>query len=504
MKTYQADEAIAKFRSCFDEAGLEYEIVDSDASRVQIEVKRDEVTLCAWFDVEQQAWGFDLLQGGHKSSNRFDEFEDLFGTYLSIHTVFIPNAKIVTDAFERELGINTVYDSFSGNKQKGYTAKFKVLGTGDLSVLVHRVPEGYLARLVSPDGDTGKYKIRSEFKYELNDNGKAVLIPTMSLVVKELKARYSEDSTKQIQRISDDTFCFSIDGLVITASISFNYTQVRYHVSEVGPYDADLLVTPEDPYDLSALYMSCKDFYDDCMAGESEDAGTDYKGEIDHADEDSLHQEEQDAVASPNAPFDDDFGDEIDDSSDGEAEEQDEEEEESYGDSEDDSKDGQDEGQDEEPVTPYGVAVEREPQAVTDVQTRRPPLSPLLDPEYEKDVAKAEKAAAVKAGVESAFKETQDDKSEGDGTMSVESIKLIKESDEDVGVQFIVDGTPYIFSIGQVKLAGLPVKRIKDSVQIVYKCGMRMTEDELRMKKYADELENPIEVLNQIIEAVFA
>lgn len=501
MKTFQADEAIAKFRNCFDEAGLEYEIVDSDASNVRLEVRRDDVTLCAWFDVEQQLWGFDLLQGGHRTSNKFEEFEDLFGTYLSIHTVFIPNAKIVTDAFERELGLNTVFDSFSGNKQKGYTAKFKVLGSGDQNVLVHRVPEGYLARLVVPDEEEGKYKIRLEYKYEIGEDGKATLIPTMSLVVRELKERYGADSTKQIQRISADSFCFSIEGLVITAQISFNYTQVRYHVTEVGPYDADLIITPDDPYDLSAVYMRCKDYYDDCMAGEGEEESaeedTAYTGGIDTADASALHQEEADAVANAGAPFEDDFADEAES----------EQDEEHSGD--DDSEVGSEEpsedaGEDDEETTTYEVAMEQEPAGDPTQSSKRPALSGLLDDEMQANVAKAEKAAEVRAGVNRAFADVTQQSEKGDGAMTVESIKLVKENGETVGVQFIVNGDPYIFGVAQVKAAGLPVKRVKESVDIVYKCGMRMTRDELRLKKYADEPDNPEEVLSQIMEAVFA
>ena len=88
--------------------------------------------------------------------------------------------------------------------------------------------------------------------------------------------------------------------------------------------------------------------------------------------------------------------------------------------------------------------------------------------------------------------------------VNVESIKTVVDGDETVGVQFIVDGQPYIFGVDRVKAAGLPVKRVKDKVKIVYKCGMRMTEDELRLKKYADEYDNPNEVLDQIMEAIFA
>lgn len=467
MKTYHVEEAVAKFRECFDEASLDYEIVDSDVNTVRVAVRRDEVTLMTWFDVKQQLWGFDLLNGGHKSCGNFEEFEDFFGTYLSIHTVFIPNAKTVTDAFEREYGINTVYDSFSGNKQNGYTAKFKVLGSGDQSVLVKRITEGYLVRLVVPDDVSGKFKVKTEYKYEIAEDGVVTPIPTIYMFMRRLKERYGEDNSKKIQRVGESLFTFGIEGLVVSAEISFNYMEVRYHITEVSCYAADFMLSPEDPYDLSAIYMACKDFYDDCATDDEGDVDPEessdepdsdesveesgessYTAGFDHEEAEAFRQEEAAAGEDAEKPFEDDFG------------------------------------------GAEGVGI---------------PAESEIPEEYGADQDEAPPEVAQQEGQSSDTTEDEGQEVEKPmSIMSVESIKKVVEGDTTVGVQFIVDGQPYIFGVDRVKAAGFPVKRIKETVNVVYKCGMKMTEDELRLKRYSDEYDDPSDVLSQILEAVFA
>lgn len=491
MKTYQADEAIAKFRTCFDSAGLEYEFINSDVNTVRCNVTRGDVTLCTWFDVTKQVWGFDLLQGGQKVCDQFEAFEDYLGTYLLIHTVFIPNTKIVTDAFEKEFGITTVYDSFSGNKQKGYTAKFKVLGNGDQNVLVQRIPEGYLVRLVVPDDMSPKFKVRAEYKYELSESGEVTPIPTIHLYTNRIMDKYADDASAQIQRVGDSVFSFSIDGLVITAEVQFNYMEIRYHITEVGCYDADLMVSPDNPYDLSAVYMACKDFYDDCVAGEDDDAPAGESETVFAGDSDAADAAGFDSDSATDDDEVDEFGAGCDEAIEvtgagcrAEIDAEDAEElaqEEAAAVSGDGSQDYDDLAE-LEPNT--GVAAE--PEEPDEVPKKGMQLSGLTE--------------EVATMADEPVRET----GSCGGTMSVDSIKLVVEDGKNVGVQFIVDGNPHIFGVDAVKAAGLPVKRIKQTVSVINKCGMRMTEDELRLKKYSEDYSGSNELLAEIVNAVFA
>lgn len=488
MKEYHADEAIERFRKCFDEAELDYSIADSSDELVRMTVRRSGISLTTWFDVNQQQWGFDLLQGGHKTCDKFEEFEDFFGTYLSLHTVFIPNAKIIADAFEREIGITTVYDSFSGNKQRGYSAKFKVLGS-DQNVLISRITEGYLARLVIPDEATQKFKVKAEYKFEFDDDGKVRAIPTIHLYTKRLKDRYSNDSTKQIQRVGEYLFCFSIEGLVITAEISFNYMEVRYHITEVNDYDADISLSPEDPYNLSEVYMACKDFYDDCVAGEedAEQSGGSPEQTSDDSDVWGVSEEKHDEES-----FDGDF----------EAEEPDSEEE----------PEPEQEPEVEEEVTEAAPYDYQTSVAHEDVESLRQEEKDAVEASaapFEDDATEEQSDESAqqevpvfdpdKYGVPDTKPITQEDK-----FMVVESIKMVMEDDKKVGVQFIVDGKVYIFGVAMVKSVGFPIKRIDATVGLIVKSGMKMTEDEVRLKRYAEDPDNVLDTLEKIVDAVFA
>lgn len=605
MKAFQADEAIAKFRACYDDAGLAYEITESDSEFIRVVVSKDEVSIETWFDVTKQLWGFDLLQGGHKFFESFDEFEDFFGTYLSIHTVFIPNAKKVTDAFEREFNISTVYDNFSGNKKNGYVARFKVLGQGDQNVLVQRITEGYLVRLVTPDEATQQFKVRAECKYDINENGEVVVIPTLYHYWRQLNAKYADNSETRVQRVSDNIFSFSIENLMVTAEINFNYTEVRYHVTEVGCYEADMMIVPSDPYDLSEVYMKCKDFYDDAVA-EEEDAEAAAEAEDDAAVEEAAGssagddmggneaepveaaqteavQEETvpdpvaDAIKAAEAAVDasehaeapdntvNDSGEagvvpgdeeasaeepepESDDAdaedSDADAEESDDDFE-AAGDGDEDADagaedvadgaDGSDSGDDEDDapaaddpfnteaddfkpeddgnapneedagdedsaVPDEGVndseqSADEEPAAEDDADDRPPQPVDSFEGADGDDKYSAEPEDKAPAA---------EPESEGRGEMQVTSVKLVQEDGNTVGVQFISDGQPYIFGVDQAEAAGLPVKRIKESVQVVYRLGMRMTEDERRLKRYSDEVDTTDELLEKLIDSALS
>lgn len=609
MKAFQADEAIAKFRACYDDAGLAYEITESDSEFIRVVVSKDEVSIETWFDVTKQLWGFDLLQGGHKFFESFDEFEDFFGTYLSIHTVFIPNAKKVTDAFEREFNISTVYDNFSGNKKNGYVARFKVLGQGDQNVLVQRITEGYLVRLVTPDEATQQFKVRAECKYDINENGNVVVIPTLYHYWRQLKAKYADNSETQVQRVSDNIFSFSIENLMVTAEINFNYTEVRYHVTEVGCYEADMMIVPSDPYDLSEVYMKCKDFYDDAVAeeedaeaaAEAEDeaaveeagspAGADMGGNeaepVEAVQEEAAQAEAIQEEAAPDpvadaikaaeaavdasehaeAPDDtvDDSGEagvvpgdedeevpaeepEPDDAgaddSDADAEEPDSDDGDAGDDSEaadadaedvDDGAEDSDSGDDEDIIPaaddPFNTeaddfkpeddgnmpdeedagdedsvvpdegandseqSADEEPAAEDDADDRPPQPVDSFEGADGDDKYSAEPEDKAPAA---------EPESEGRGEMQVTSVKLVQENGNTVGVQFISDGQPYIFGVDQAEAAGLPVKRIKESVQVVYRLGMRMTEDERRLKRYSDEVDTTDELLEKLIDSALS
>lgn len=509
-----ADEAIGKFRECFSGSELQYDFSNSDVNSVRCEVEYDDFRLNVWFDVQKQMWGFDMLNGGSKTSADFDEFEDYLGAYLSIYTVLIPNAKIVADAFEKELGISTVFDSFSGNRKNGYTVKFRVLGVDSQDVLVQRIPEGYLIRLVVPDDESQRYKVKTEYKYEVED-GKANPIPTMHMYIRRLKERYSNDSSKKVQRVGENMFNFCIDDLVVVAEISFNYTEVRYHVTEVGPFDADINVAPEDPYDLSVVYMACKDFYDDSVAGEEaeEEASAGVAGDS----EDSGGSFQEDTVPMQET---------VEDSADDEAVKEVKDEECVSEGVDDQTEHGSsytahlDSDEAKTIVQEEAMAAEFAQRPFEDaVQDDQVPQEPVQEDVSVQDIEQWKEPVGPKDGVPPAssghptlygaaslLQHEEGPSKPVSNKYAIEELQVssIKRIDDGSGrVQFIVNGVIHIYSAEAVKAAGFPVKRIKETVKVIEKCGISMTEDEVRMRRYADEDADTEEFLSRIISAIF-
>ena len=245
-------------------------------------------------------------------------------------------------------------------------------------------------------------------------------------------------------------------------------------------YNADFVLTPEDPYDLSAIYMACKDFYDDCVAGEEDgESGSEgpetvqtrgeesYPAGFGHEEAEALRQEEVAAEEDVGKPFEDDFGGSSSEPSAGDGHEDFES---------DDNSAGADEVPDEEESQPEPA--QHDGESGDEPPSEEPEVSGGEGPEREVGEALS--------------------------VMNVESIKKVIDDGKTVGVQFIVDGQPYIFGVDRVKAAGLPVKRIRDSVNMLYKCGVGMTEDELMLKKYSDEFDNPDEILAKILDVVFS
>lgn len=263
--------ALEQLRNSFDELGLVYNIDKLDENSVQLGVVKNSVEIKVWFNADKQIFGFDMLQGGCKTYTEFSEFEKFFNTYLTIHTEFLPSAKAVADEFEKVLGASSIYDNFQGNNKQGYVAQFRLLGQDDKIILISRVPEGYVAKLGSYVDDGSRFKVLSEYKYEVDEVNNVSLIPTIHSYMAELSRRYSEDDSISIERIGVDEFYFNIEGLSIKVKVEFIYKEIRYLVESINNYNVDFSCTlDDDPYKLSSLYMICKDKYDD-LSCESEE-----------------------------------------------------------------------------------------------------------------------------------------------------------------------------------------------------------------------------------------
>lgn len=452
------DSALQSFRESFDRAELNYDIAQVDERLVRVVIHKDDISIVTWFDADKQIFGFDMLNGGCKTYEDFGEFEGFLTTYLKIYTDFIPSAKVVADTFEATQGIDSVYDNFSGNKQTGYTARFKVLGKNDLGVLVSKETDGYVAKLVQYAEDGSRYKVLSEYKYEVDEVRNVSLIPTIHSYMDELSRRYGESDTIDINRNGINAFEFIIEGLNIVATVDFMYKQISYNITTVGDFEFNQTWTPDtldEAYNLSALYLFCKDFYDDSVAeSDFDDSEDSYVDTSEQASEDEETYDE--------GNFNDDVY----------AEEQENEQMQTVEDSGFDSD--------------FGNETDLVPQISEDEQEQETEQNVDTESDY---------SAQTYPPVEDNNSEIEEDDF---------SIKVLKNNGVVISVQFTTADDVYNISADKCSDLGLPLERIADEVKTVKRHGMLMTEDEVRLHTFAKDITNNDEKCQEIISKLFA
>lgn len=252
-----AEDGMRQLRDFLSSHNLSHDVMSLSENKVDIVVKENNIEIPVWFDVTNQAFGFDMITGGSKSYNDFSQFSELLVTYVELNTKFIPSAKIIADAFCMTQSCQSVYENFSGNRKSGYTAKFRCLNDNIKGILVQHNPGMYIAKLVEYTEDRTKYRVLVEYQYEFSETGDLVLVPNSYSYWDRLCSDYETDEALDISRTDYTRYIFTIDKTVIDAEVMFNYLNISYQVYTI---DGDLCAKPvilDNPYDLRELRDKC-------------------------------------------------------------------------------------------------------------------------------------------------------------------------------------------------------------------------------------------------------
>lgn len=252
-----AEEGMRQLRDFLSSHNLSHDVMSLSENKVDIVVKENNIEIPVWFDVTNQAFGFDMITGGSKSYNDFSQFSELLVTYVELNTKFIPSAKIIADAFCMTQSCQSVYENFSGNRKSGYTAKFRCLNDNIKGILVQHNPGMYIAKLVEYTEDRTKYRVLVEYQYEFSETGDLILVPNSYSYWDRLCSDYETDEALDISRTDYTRYIFTIDKTVIDAEVMFNYLNISYQVYTI---DGDLCAKPvilDNPYDLRELRDKC-------------------------------------------------------------------------------------------------------------------------------------------------------------------------------------------------------------------------------------------------------
>lgn len=448
-----SDSALEQLRTCLTNNGYPFEMNQLDEKIVRLNVKISDYIIPVWFLVDKQIFGFDMINGGSKTCSSIEDFNKYFTTYIHINVDFIPKAKLIADVFEKDLGVNSVYDTFSGNKEEGYVAKFRILSIPGQYLLVSQDTTLYVARLVTYSEDGSRFKVLKEYKYDLDDVGNVTNIPTIHSYLDKLTELYGESDTVDIDRVGINSFVFNIEGLNIKADVVFSYTEISYDIKSVNGVEFNQFITPEDPYELQALYLECHDAY-----------------------EAKLIDVEEEPVS--NGVEDEQSLDEVQETEKQGAEEQETEE-----------QLPNEEQLAEEVPTEEEIPVEREPQIE----------ETALDNE---DIGQV-------TSEDSSFDETSEQQEmnlEEEQTLESNDFsvkKVIGSDNKDAGLQFVVDGSIYFINAETAVNLGVPLARFSEIVVTKEKHGVVMTTDEIDLHTFSKDVSSDAEQCKKLIFRIF-
>lgn len=438
-----SDTALEQLRTSLTNMGYPFETNQLDEKTVRLNVKVTDYTIPVWFLVDKQIFGFDMINGGSKTCSTIEEFTKYFSTYIFIYVNFIPKAKIVADAFEKDININTVYDNFSGNKEEGYTAKFRVLSTPGQFVLICKDNSLYSARLVTYTEDGSRVRVLTEYKYDLDDVNNITHVPTIYSYLSKLTELYGENDSVNIDRVGIETFEFTIEDLHITADVLFAYTKISYLIKDINGVVFDEVVEINNPYELQDLYLKCHDSYEAKSLDED-----------DSEPEQTIEESQESELSEQNDT------DSIDDS----------------------------EIESTESANEYSEAIALEE-----------------DSELEQDELNDSEENDLEVSSEENSEVVPNTNPEEDKILESNnfSVKKVIGEENDLGLQFIVDNKIYFIDAEAAAGHGVPLDRFSEVVGTTEKHGVVMTADEIALRTFSKNVSSDVKKCEELIFRIF-
>lgn len=258
---------------------VEVQVDSVTDDKVSLYGVRGKITFGIFFDTQKQLFGFNLLTGGVKTFKTIEQFVAMFDTYAYINVVFIPKAKVVADTFEKDLSLNSVYKTFVGNKNIGFSAIFQVLGA-DTQLIVTECKEENLFKADYVQPTTGGEKtVITERYYILSVEDDGTMECYRKLEVSEILDTLMKKSWEDADKFLD----FKILGNMFEVTMKdFSYrmkveatteSEVMFKLIAVNGAAVDsYCMRPEDWQDLSSISDSTISLYESMIKPEKETA----------------------------------------------------------------------------------------------------------------------------------------------------------------------------------------------------------------------------------------
>lgn len=511
------DEALAGIRKCASELGYSCKEETISESRINCVYSLNNVNINVWYSGKDNFFGFDMIQGGQKTYGSIDDFKKYIALYMNINAVTVPTAKVIADEFEKEIGVQSVYQNFKGNQDTGFTCWFSILNKDNSGIKIKEVKENlYLAQYIVQDEMGGHVEL--EKTYVVDDVGNVYVQVTIKDYIEALYERYSNSDSVNIRRYGEYDFEFDIDNKIhINASVEvvdiLNALKEASGVSESSKFyykvhsavtingkelveGEDVDVKLDDVFDLSSL----ADYFLN-SSGDKENSSDDNDFEYDD-DDDTFEDEEpsntfeqkesisgmQDIIDEKKPKLsglddlieDEGFEDDLEE--DFKAEEDEDFEEDSDDGLEEDFEAEEDEDSDDDFKKDSDEGVETEE-------------------ELKEDSSKQEDIKSV-SEINEIKEETLEDSKQVQPSLI--EIKMILDTNETkIGVRFSYSDKIYDMSLDAAKEAGLPINLIQSSVKKEKIRGMLITDEEFSRRIFAEDVSEDKNMCKKLVNDFF-
>ena len=129
----------------------DFEVVTKEVTTQKIDMvatyKKNGSTIEIFYDATANLYGFQMFNHGCKTYEDINKFVQMLGIYMYINTEFMPTTQKLAQLYGQSEGINTKYQTFSGNKTDGFTAKYEIMSC-DHYLFIQEKENSYLVSRV--------------------------------------------------------------------------------------------------------------------------------------------------------------------------------------------------------------------------------------------------------------------------------------------------------------------------------------------------------------------
>ena len=234
----QGNNILAQVSSALSE---EFTLVLENVTNVRVDMiatYRNGSQINVFYDMSANLYGFQMFNGGCKTYEDFNKFVQMLSVYMYINTEFIPTTQTLVQLYGKAEGINTKYQTFSGNMVDGFTAKYEVMGY-DHYVFVQEKGTSYLVSRIVLTDDGNSYKTLDSVEYIRTENGFDARLTIAALSNKLFESCLNNNM--HLTREAQNLFVLQYDALKITFEAIIG-DSVEYHIIKVNEENTDFIV----------------------------------------------------------------------------------------------------------------------------------------------------------------------------------------------------------------------------------------------------------------------